>query len=226
MKRAFRGAIFDMDGTLIDSLIFWEEYWKYLSRAYLDGTHFRPTKEDDKLFRTTLFPDVIRILHEQYGIAGDYDTLLQDSFRFLKEFYESAVMAKPGAQAFLSACREAGIPMCIATATDPSLVRAALVKCELDEYFSHIITCAEVGYGKDRPDVFLAAAALLGTPKAETWVFEDSATAILTAASAGFPTVAVFDEYNYGQDILRKTADVYVSKGETLEKLLPLSPAL
>ena len=74
------------------------------------------------------------------------------------------------------------------------------------------------GKGKDNPDIYLTTLEHLGTEKEETVVFEDSALTIETACKAGFPTVGIYDRFNYGQDIIKKLADVYIDKDETLMK--------
>lgn len=83
------------------------------------------------------------------------------------------------------------------------------------QYFEDILTCNEVGHGKDEPDIYLAALELLKTPKDETWVFEDAAHAAGTAKNAGFHVCAVYDSCETEQEKLKKLADVFF---ETLEK--------
>ena len=73
--------------------------------------------------------------------------------------------------------------------------------------------------GKDKPDIYLAALEYLGTPKDETWVFEDAYIAIHTATELGLHTVGIYDAENFGQDKIEREATVYVGEGETLMKL-------
>ena len=102
------------------------------------------------------------------------------------------------------------------------MVRLALRVCGLDGYFPTVVCCEAVGAGKDKPDVFLKALAALGTPLRETWVFEDSVVALTSAASCGLPTVGVYDANNFMQEELAKRATLYIAKGESFEKLLPI----
>jgi beta-phosphoglucomutase-like phosphatase (HAD superfamily) len=92
--------------------------------------------------------------------------------------------------------------------------------CGLGKYFSKVISCNDVGKGKEHPDVFIAAHEYLGTPKDSTWVFEDSVAAIETAVSAGYKTVGIYDQYNFGLDRIPSIATVYIDKGESLAKLI------
>ena len=110
--------------------------------------------------------------------------------------------------------------MCIASATDPKLIEVAMKHCGIDTYFPRVFSCADVGVGKEKPDVFLAAQAYLGTTVEETWVFEDSLTAIETVTNIGMPTVGIYDQYNYGQDRIKEIATEYINSTETLIKLI------
>lgn len=84
--------------------------------------------------------------------------------------------------------------MCVATATDESLVKACLKRLGLLEYFKEIFTCRNVGAGKEQPDIYEAALQRLGTLKEKTFVFEDVLHAVKTAKQAGFPVAALYDE--------------------------------
>ena len=127
---------------------------------------------------------------------------------------------KEGVVKFLDFCLEKGIKMCIASATDVSLLKVVIEKFSFDKYFSDVLSCADIGKGKEEPDVFIKALDTLGTELSETCVFEDSQVAIETAHKAGFMTVGIFDRNNYGQDIIKKTADLYIGENETLLKLI------
>ena len=92
-----------------------------------------------------------------------------------EEFYRKEAQPKEGALEFLEELKERGIPMAVATSTDRSLIEAAFERLGMKPYFSGIFTCSEVGAGKDQPDIFLAAGALMNTEPRDTWVFEGRA---------------------------------------------------
>jgi len=210
------GAIFDMDGTLIDSLGFWDILWEEFSRRY---GQFRPDPEADRTIRTIPMKEAMYYLHDRFGLGPDGETLYQTANGMLGSFYERQVELKPGVMEFLTRCRDEGVKMCVASASDRKLVRMAMVHCGIEEFFSMLFSCSDIGKGKEEPDVFLLAREHLGTPLEETWVFEDSFVALQSAHRAGFPTVGVYDRYGFRQDILRETATVYVGEGETLMKV-------
>ena len=141
---------------------------------------------------------------------------------YVNRFYGTVVTPKAGAKELLSALRERGVRICLASATDRRYLSVALESCGLAEFFTPetILSCSDIGVGKERPDVFLAAAKVMGTPLSETAVFEDSALALETAKGAGFITVGVYDAHQLSQERLRASSDVYLDEGKTLADAL------
>jgi len=214
-----KGAIFDMDGTLIASLIVWNEIWDALGERY-GKKGFRPSDEDDKAIRTMTLADCCDFIHQKYDLGSCGKELHDYIDEICSRFYAERVLLKDGVLEFLDHLYAKGVKMIVATATALDLVMIAYRRCGLDKYFSEVISCATIGKGKDHPDIYLIALEKLGTPKEETWVFEDSATAVVTASKIGLPTVGIYDDYNYGQDVLQSRANYYIADGETLEKLI------
>ena len=215
-----KAAIFDMDGTLVDSLMVWDVLWSAMGEKYRNDNTFRPIKEDDKKVRTLILADAMDLIHKNYGLGGSGAELLQMTNDFMKDFYANTVTLKKDVREFLEYCKEKGVKMCIASATAPDLIAVALKHCEIESYFSKIFSCAEVGKGKEEPDVFLRACDHLGESLEETWVFEDSLVAIKTAVKIGMPTVGIYDAYNYGQKEVKEIATEYIADGESLLKLI------
>ena len=100
--------------------------------------------------------------------------------------------------------------MCVATVTDRYLVEETLERLGVRHYFSEIFTCAEVGFGKDKPVIYQKALEHLGTEKSDTYVFEDMLFALNTAKTDGFHTVGVYDRHEVHQDELKELSDYYV----------------
>jgi len=215
-----KAAIFDMDGTLVDSLSFWNEYWSALGKRYANDPNFRPDPADDKKVRTMHFRAAAELIHERYGFGTCGEELLEYGNELLREFYKTVVKPKEGVREFLSYAKAQGVKMCIASATDPEYMDIALQCCDLKKYFLKIFSCVDLGVGKDKPDIFLLASEFLDEAPADTWVFEDSLTAIETAASVGMPTVGIYDRFNFGHERMRAIATEYIAPGETLCKLI------
>ena len=220
MTDKIKAAVFDMDGTLVDSLMLWDVLWERLGDRYPGKKGFRPTEEQDRAVRTMTLKAAMDYIHRVCKIGENGEELLRIAEELIDGFYENEVCLKDGVLEFLTHCKEKGIPMCIASATARPYIEAGLRHCGIDGFFSRIFSCAEIGKGKDEPDIFLAAAEFLGASPEETCIFEDSLVAVRTAHRAGMMTVGIFDRSNYGAEELAVTADVYIAEGETLKKLI------
>ena len=215
-----KGAIFDMDGTLIDSLMFWDLLWQRMGKKYLGDENFRPDPITEKAVRTATLIDAMTIVHKNCGVGRSGEEVWKFTYDMLNNFYQNEVKAKEGVFEFLDHLQKNGVRMCIASATAPEHIKVVMKSSGLDKYFDKIISCNDVGKGKEHPDVFIAAHEYLGTPKEDTWIFEDSIVALETAARAGFNTVGVYDKYSFGLDRVPLVSTVYVGEGETLRKLI------
>lgn len=215
-----KAAIFDMDGTLVDSLMVWDVLWSAFGEKYLGDNSFRPSADDDKKVRTLTLSDAMDLIHENYSLGKSGKELLDFTNNLIVDFYSNTVELKDGVKEFLECLYKNGTKMCIASATAPDLIKIALKHCDIEKYFLKIFSCGELKVGKDKPDVFLLAKDFLGEGKDDTWVFEDSLVAIETAAKIGLKTVGIYDRYNYGQEQIKSLATKYIAEGETLTKLL------
>ncbi len=215
-----KGAIFDMDGTLIDSLMLWDILWEVFGNRYLSGEAFKPDIETDKAIRTMPVLEAMEYIHKRCNMGKSGEELYKIATDTFRNFYSNEVKLKKGVREFLDYCYENNVKMCLATANDEDLVKVVLKHCDIEKYFSNLFSCKEVGKGKESPDVFFLALDYLGTPKEETWVFEDSFVALNTASKAGFPTVGVYDKYSFRQDILKENSDIYISENEDASILI------
>lgn len=220
MMKNIKGAIFDMDGTLIDSLMLWKVIWKKFGNIFCGGKEFEPSASDDKAVRTMTLKDAMYYINSNYFIAKSGDELLEAANNIMRDFYANDVQLKDGVIEFLEYCHDKGIKMCIASATDITLLKIAVEHCKIGKYFEGILSCAEIGKGKDKPDIYIKALEYLGTKTEETCIFEDSHIAIETADKLGIKTVGIYDKYNYDQEKIKNIATVYIDNGETLKKLI------
>ena len=212
--------LFDFDGTLVDSLSFWEMFYVKIGEHFFGGKSFEPESIDDKTMRTQPVSFDAKLLHEKYGVGESADEVADWMIELFDWFYRECVELKTGVRELLAHMKAQGIRMCIASAAEPHLIRLVLGKHGVLDYFERIVTSSDVGAGKDKPDVFLEAERLLETPQDETWVFEDSLVALKTAKGIGMPVVGIYDAYNFGHEEMREISDYYIDDGEGLDKLI------
>lgn len=201
------GAVFDMDGTLIDS----NPAWNRVAFRFLEK--YGLTAPEDYLFHvhTKPVPEIAVYLKETFGLKIDPEALSSEINSLMDEYYRNDATAKPGALALIRRLEEEGIPYCIATAAERSHVEAGMATIGVTGQ-TFILTCTEVGWDKRYPHVFEEALRLLGSDRSSTAVFEDSPTAIQTASRCGLFTVSVYDATFADRDEeKRQTSDVGVA---------------
>lgn len=214
--------IFDMDGTLVDSLMIWDVLWSKFGERFLGDAGFRPRPEVDKAVRTLTLKDAMCHVHEVEKIGKNGEELLDAANEIMIDFYSNTVELKSGVKEFLDWADKCGIKMCIASATDKKLVEIAVSHTGIGKYISKLFSCADIGKGKEHPDVYKIAHEYLGTDIDKTWVFEDSAAALCTARSIGMPTVGIYDKFNFGHDVVAENSTIHIGDGETLKKVIEI----
>ncbi|MGI5885026.1 MAG: HAD family hydrolase [Candidatus Spyradocola sp.] len=201
------GAIFDMDGTILDSMPIWDTVGADYLRA--QGLPVPPGLRRD--LAPLSMQQTARYFMERCGVPGPPERIIDGINARVADFYRFSAPAKPGAERLLSGLRARGVRLALATATDRPLVEAALRRTGLLSAFSCILTCSEVGVGKDRPDIYFAALRALHCPQASALVFEDALHAVETAKAAGFSVAVVRDASMDSQaPRLRELADLYL----------------
>ena len=202
-----KGAIFDLDGTIIDSMFIWDT----IGEEYLRSLGMVPKENLAEVFKTFTLTQAAEYYRNHYGIKFSADEIVDDINNMVAEIYRTKVTLKTGVGDFLKRLQSAGVKMCIATITDRTIVEDTLKRLNVLEYFSEIFTCAEVGYNKETPEIYRQALNHLGTPKAETIVFEDALHAINTAKDDEFKVAAVYDSHEPRQEKIKEISDYYIA---------------
>lgn len=187
----FRGAIFDLDGTILDSMPCWES----VGMRYLDK---QKVVVDDKnglnrRLKTMTLAESARLFQREFGISESAETICDDILAMISDDYRYHAPLKPNTRQMLEHLAENGVCMGIATATDCQLAQAALERLEVWEYFQFLFTCQQLNTTKQEPFMFDCAVKELGVPKQDVVVFEDALYSMQTAAKAGYRVIGVFD---------------------------------
>lgn len=209
------GVIFDLDGTLIDSM--W--IWGNVAEAYLisHGKTPRPGLRLD--LRALNTREEAQYYIDEYGVDLPIEEVMAGRDDMMLKFLLTEVELKKGVMAVLQTLKQRGVKMCIATATDRDLVEPSLQRHKIGSYFERVFTCTEENTSKKYPDIYIRAAEFLGTDIDKTLVVEDALYAIKTAKKAGFAVAGVYDRLAADQQEEIKTlCDYYwVNMDEMLE---------
>lgn len=186
-----RYAVFDMDGTLVDSM----GYWKSLSCEFLETRGISPVPEDilERIKPMTLSESVSLFIRE-FSLTDTFEEIGARMYELMERHYREDVLLKEGVHEYLDSLARDGVQMCVASATPEPLIRLCLERLGILDMFSFILSCETVGAGKDKPDIYLEVAGRLGCRPEEAAVFEDALYAARTAKHAGFYVVGVYDE--------------------------------
>lgn len=209
-----KGAIFDVDGTLLDSMEIWED----VAIRYLKSIGVEAEPDLPEVMFTMSLPEGAAYVKEHYRLTRETDEIIQGVLDIIRKYYEETAPLKPGVTKILEELSRKRIPMTVATSNNKEEVEAAFKRLGIASYFSRIFTCEEVGAGKTRPDIYMKAAEYMGTRPEETVIFEDVLHAIRTAKKAGFLAVGLYDEASKAdQEEIKKEADWYAKSMEGLD---------
>ena len=199
-------AIFDMDGTLLDSTGMWD----LVADRVLARWNMRFDEQDRDNTVALTIEGTAQYYVQRYHLPVTAPELADCIRTEARRAYTSCTTLKPGAADVVDALRAKGVRLCVASGTDKPLVDAALGHLGILDRFEFTLSCLSPR-GKQDPEVYLRALKAFGSPDpAQVMVFEDSPTALATARQLGLYTVAVWDTY---------TADAWPDLGQTADSL-------
>lgn len=202
-----KAAIFDVDGTLLDSM----PIWKDAGVRYLKSIHVEPEPGLQEILWSMSIPEGVSYLKKQYQLDYTKEEIAEGILSALRSFYYYEAPLKPGVKEFLAQLKEKGIPMVIATSSDRGYLEAAFRRTGIEEYFDRIFTCEEVGAGKTKSTIYEVAGNYLGSSPKETYVFEDVLHAVKSAKSANFTVIGIYDEASeQDKSEIRQTCDIFL----------------
>ena len=211
MLTDIEAVIFDLDGTLIDSM--W--VWKDIDEVYLKSIGERHDEARIAQVRMEIegksFKEVAEIFKREYGISDSISRIMQTWTDMAYDRYKNVVKLKPHVKEFLDYIKERGIKIGLATSNSEHLAATVLKSRGIFDYFSAMITGDE-GKGKPHPGVYLRAAKKLGVRPDKCLVFEDLTAGLMSASNAGMKTCAVRDPYSeYQLDEKIRLADYCIN---------------
>ncbi len=187
-----KGIIFDVDGTLLDSMGIWED----VGVRYLKSIGVEPEANLGAILYPMTIEEASEYVQKKYRLTQSIPEIIQGVLDIVKDFYYEEAPLKEGVRELLELFYERKIPMVVATTSVRDHMEHAFRRLKIDHYFEEIFTSQEVGEGKSSPLIYEKAAGKLGFKPGEICVFEDALYALETAKQAGFLTVGVYDSFS------------------------------
>lgn len=214
----YAGAIFDLDGTLLDSMWIWDQ----IDVEFLAKRGIMEVPKDYQETIATFGAEKTAVYTiERFGLNEKPEDLVQEWLDMAEDYYANRLQLKDGVYEYMKKLHEKGVPMAVATSSDIALVQPCLERTGLMPLLKTVITVKEAGRGKQFPDIYRKAAEILNCDPEECLVFEDVLDAATTARNAGFPVVGVADDRcpEESAEELKKRANYYIASFRELEEL-------
>lgn len=220
------GIIFDVDGTLLDSM----SIWNHAGERYLRSLGIEAAPDLGNVLFPMSMKDGASYMKREYGLPFSIPEIIKGVNDTISSFYASEAEPKEGVLEFLRELKCRHVKVTAATSTDRCVIEPALERTGILKELEGLFTCSEIGAGKEKPDIYEAARLCMGTDVSSTWVVEDALHALKTARSAGFGTIGVYDSSSQSrQEEIRLEADIYrvnFHDGSALFQELQVFPAI
>lgn len=213
----YKGMIFDLDGTLVDSMGVWGD----VDIKILTKYGVKPPENLAELLKPMSFMQSTDYFINVLGVDAEPDELLKEMYDVVIEDYLYHIPAKEDAYEFVKRQHSEGVKLCVATATNIDLAEGCLKRLGMFEFFDFIVTCDQLETGKDRPDIYHYCAKQFGLKPGKIMVFEDAVHSAKTAKEAGYCVVGIYEKLaEDDMPALMKLCDYFIRKYADLEKVL------
>jgi len=203
-----KAYIFDLDGTLLDSM----DVWHKVDIDFLNKRGISVPSDYAEVICSMTFDEAAAYTIRRFELSDSVESLKQEWNDMAAYAYGHTVQLKPYAKEYLLALRDRGIKLAVATSLFSSLLKLALNNHGIYDYFEVICTTEEAGHGKSRPDVFLMTAQKLGVLPCDCLVFEDILAAVKSAKSAGMSVCGVYDKSSHADwEQIKELADYSIT---------------
>lgn len=202
-----KAVIFDLDGTLIDSMGIWTQ----IDEEYLKGFGYEvPKNLQEEITHLTLTETAI-YFKKMFNIENEIADIIDTWHNMALSHYSKTIKLKDGVVPYLNHLKNKGIKIALATSNSIPLLEATLKNHEIYHYFDAITTTEEVNKAKNYPDIYLLSAKKLGVNPEDCLVFEDIVQAVKGAKLAGMTVYSVHDKNSENQkEDLIKLSDRYI----------------
>lgn len=200
----YKGAVFDMDGVLFDTERLYQETWRELAGE----RNIRLEEDFVKAVSGTNGEGMKQVIEEYYGVSDGSD-IVEECMKRMKRKLEIHVPVKKGVFEILESFHRLGMRLSVASSSSLRQIEANLFRSGIREYFSEIVSGAEVKYGKPAPDIFLLAAKKTGCRPEECLVFEDSENGVRAGHLAGCFTIMIPDLIEPSAEIRPLCSKIY-----------------
>ncbi len=209
----FKGVIFDLDGTLFDSMGIWKE----VDIAFFKNHGMRmPSDYQDKI-KDMHFKTMAIYTKERFHLRSSVESIMDEWCDLCFDKYANDVPLKKGVKEFLELLKENNIKIAFATANTTELSEVCLKNNGIFEYFNTGAYLHETETDKSDPDVYFLACERLGLSPDECIVFEDLLAGIKGAVKGGFTVCGVYDKHSRRDtENIKRIADYYINSFEEL----------
>ena len=213
MNGKIRGAIFDLDGTVLDSMWVWTE----IDKRFLGDRGFEVPQDYLEKIAPVGARKAAEYTIERFGLNEKVEDIMNEWFDMALTAYQTEVKCKPFVKEYFVNLREKGVKLGVATSSDRKLIIPALKRNNILDMFDTIVTVDQVKRGKGYPDIYEKAANDMGLENEQCVVFEDILAGIKGAKNGGFMAIGVYDGHSsYEHPEMKKLADRFIMSFEEL----------
>ncbi|MDP8203677.1 MAG: HAD family phosphatase [Candidatus Tenebribacter mawsonii] len=212
----YKAVIFDLDGTLIDSMGIWIQ----IDKEYLEKRNIPVPDDLLKDVKTgNSFNEICKYFKEKFNLPDSIEEIGAEWTSMVEEHYKTDVKLKPGAHEFINYLSANNVKMAIGTSNTKYLTKTVLDANGVLEFFSSIVAGCEDIKGKPYPDIFLKAAKELDVAPEDCLVIEDTLHGVIAAHNGGMDAFAIFDDNDTHEiDALKKKAEFYAYNFNEISK--------